>query len=155
MVKLHLATHESLIETQLDELKIEARSLDDEASDTSQEESYRTTPSGMQEFERAPSERHGFLFKHNLNPPAPDIRNLHPLPSQVPFLLDAYSENVNFIAQVVHMPTINKMARDMRVNGMMSLTPANEALLFSMYYAAVASMEDDDVSAPKRWVFTS
>jgi hypothetical protein len=28
---------------------------------------------------------------------------------------------------------------------MTSLTPANEALMFSIYYAAITSMEEDDV----------
>ena len=36
--------------------------------------------------------------------------------------------------------------RDMRDSHAHSLTPANEALLFSIYYAAVTSMEEDDVS---------
>ena len=48
------------------------------------------------------------------------------------------------MAQIVHMPTVTKMARNLR-GDMSSLTPANEALLFAIYYAAVTSMEDDDV----------
>lgn len=42
------------------------------------------------------------------------------------------------------------MVRDVRSNGkdMSSLTPANEALMFSIYYAAITSMDEGDVS---RW----
>ena len=75
-----------------------------------------------------------------------DLREFHPLPSQVPFLLDMFSENVNSILRIVHVPTIAKMVRGLRGNDMMSLTPANKALMFSIYYAAITSMEDDDVS---------
>lgn len=42
------------------------------------------------------------------------------------------------------MPTIRKMIREARSSGT-SLSPANEALMFSIYYAAVTSMEEDDV----------
>lgn len=38
------------------------------------------------------------------------------------------------------------MARNMRGNSGARLTPSNEALMFAIYYAAVTSMEDDDVS---------
>lgn len=38
------------------------------------------------------------------------------------------------------------MMRGMRGNDVSSLTPANEALMFAISYAAVTSMEEDDVS---------
>ena len=57
-----------------------------------------------------------------------------------------FSENVNLITQFVHMPTVTKMARELRGGGRMRLTPANEALMFSIYYAAITSMEEDEVS---------
>lgn len=103
------------------------------------------TPS-THELERAPAERHGFLFGHNLSPFPPTITDIHPLPSQIPFLLDVFSENVNIIFQVVHLPTIKNMVRDWRGREMKGLTPTNEALMFSIYYAAITSMEEEDVS---------
>jgi hypothetical protein len=39
------------------------------------------------------------------------------------------------------------MVRDLRGKDMTSLTPANEALMFSIYYAAITSMEEEDVSS--------
>jgi hypothetical protein len=50
------------------------------------------------------------------------------------------------MGRVVHVPTVTKMIRDLRGRDMTSLTPANETLMFSIYYAAVTSMEEDDVS---------
>lgn len=102
------------------------------------------TPS-TQELDRTPSERHGFLFQHNLGATTPDSRQFRPLPSQIPFLLNTYAENVNIFIHIVHMPTITKMMREVRGGDTSTLAPANEALLFAMYYAAITSMEDDDV----------
>jgi hypothetical protein len=56
-----------------------------------------------------------------------------------------FAENVNVILQIVHLPTVKAMVRDWRSREMKGLTPANEALMFSIYYAAVTSMEEDDV----------
>ena len=116
----------------------------DESDNSEDEESPGKSPS-TQELDRVPSERHAFLFRHNLSPSAPDLREFHPLPSQIPFLLDVFSENVNFFAKIVHMPTVTKMVRNLRGSDT-NLTPPNEALLFSIYYAAITSMDEDDVS---------
>ncbi|KAH7033711.1 fungal-specific transcription factor domain-containing protein, partial [Microdochium trichocladiopsis] len=99
------------------------------------------------ELERDPSERHAFMFRHNLSAALPKIEDFRPLPSQVPFLINVFHENVNMFMQVAHIPTIHEMARGMRTNGPNSLSSSNEALFFSIYYAAVTSMEDDDVLA--------
>jgi hypothetical protein len=122
--------------------------IDGLGSDTSEDEddfSSSKSPS-TQELQRTPADRHAFLFRHNLSPSAPDLREFHPLPSQIPFLLEIFSENVNSMGRVVHVPTVTKMIRDLRGRDMTSLTPANETLMFSIYYAAVTSMEEDDVS---------
>jgi len=119
----------------LENLGDEDESGEDEAS-----------PGRSAEFDRTPSERHAFLFQHNLSSPSPDLRDLHPLPSQVPFLLDVFSENVNVFFQVVHIPTATKMVRNMRGAGIYKITPSNHALMFSIYYAAIISMEEEEVS---------
>ena len=125
---------------------MDARDLAGDESDSFEDEASPGKISSTQELERTPSERHAFLFRHNLNSLAPDLRDFHPLPSQIPFLLNVFSENVNFIYPIVHMPTITKMVRGSRGTDMMRLSPANEALMFSIYYAAITSMEEDDVS---------
>lgn len=86
------------------------------------------------------------MFGHNLSLHTPNLADLHPLPSQIPFLIDVFTENVNGIIQIVHLPTIKRMVRDWRDREMKGLTPANEALMFSIYYAALTSMDENDVS---------
>lgn len=128
---------------------MDSRGLGGSDSDTSEDGASQGKSPPTQELERTPSERHSFLFRHNLSPLTHDLRDFHPLPSQVPFLLDVFSENVNTSTRMVHMPTVTKMIRDLRGSDMTSLTPANEALMFSIYYAAVTSMDEDDVSLSK------
>ena len=116
-------------------------------SETSEDESFPDKMPSTQELEWMPSQRHAFLFRHHLDPSNPDLREFYPLPSHIPFLLIVFSENVNRFFQIVHIPTVSKMVHDLRGGDMNSLTPANEALMFSIYYAAVTSMEEEDVSS--------
>lgn len=125
--------------------------LGSDVSDTSEDEASLGKPPFTQELERTPSQRHAFLFRHNLSASPPDLREFHPLPSQIPFLLDVYAENVNSIGRIIHIPTVAKMVRNLRGSNISSLTPANEALMFSIYYAAVTSMEEDEVSLLWYW----
>ncbi|KAJ3529566.1 hypothetical protein NM208_g9696 [Fusarium decemcellulare] len=135
----------SRISDELDELKMDTRELAGHGDDeSSEDEDFPASTPSTHELDRAPSERHAFMFRHNLTSSTPDMRHLRPLPSQIPFLLDTFSENVNFIVHVVHMPSIRDMVRKAR-GAPASLAPADEALMFAIYYAAVTSMEDDDV----------
>jgi hypothetical protein len=97
------------------------------------------------ELERTPLERNAFLFRNNLGS-ASDLSRFHPLPSQIPFLLDMFAENVNNFLQVVHMPTVTKMVRSLRGSNPRRLTASEEALMFAIYYAAINSMDETDVS---------
>lgn len=125
---------------------METQHLAEADLESSEDEDTSSALPSKHELERTASERHAFLFRHNINPSRPNLRELHPLPSQVPFLLDVFHENINIIVQIVHMPTINKMARRSRSSDSNPISPAQEALMFSIYYGAVASMDDDDVS---------
>ena len=116
-----------------------------ESDDSLEDEASPGKPS-TQELERTPWQRQAFLFGRSLSPSFPDLREFHPLPSQIPFLLDVFSENVNSMIRIIHIPTVTKMVRDLRGSDMTRLTPANEALMFSIYYATITSMEEDDVS---------
>ena len=94
------------------------------------------------ELDRTPLERNEFMFGHS----APvDLRLLHPLPSQIPFILSTFQENINCMGQAVHMPTINNMIRMLPGNKLSSLSSADEALMFSIYYATITSMDDEEV----------
>ena len=134
---------------QLDGLKMDTRVLAGDESESSEDEASPGKLPSTQEIERSPSDRHAFLFRHNLDLANQSLRNLHPLPSQIPFFLEIFSDNINVIIQVVHMPTVTKMVRDLRGSDVSKLSPSNEALLFSIYYAAITSMEEDDVSTAK------
>ncbi|CAG8254376.1 unnamed protein product [Penicillium salamii] len=134
----------SRVNDELDSLKFDAHNLFAGGYASSDGESLPDETSSTWGSEQTHAARHGFLFGHNLNSSSPDLDNLHPLPSQIPFLLDLFSDNVNMILQVVHLPTVRKMVRDWRDRDMKGLTPAQEALMFSIYYAAITSMEDED-----------
>jgi hypothetical protein len=73
-----------------------------------------------------------------------DLRPLHPLPSQIPFIWQVYQENVDPILKVIHVPTMSKVIKDLR-NNMDSLTPSTEALMFSIYYASITSLDENEV----------
>ena len=89
------------------------------------------------------------MFGHNLAGSAPDLRQLRPLPSQILYLIDVFSTNVNYFLQVVHIPTVTDMMRQSRAKKT-DLSPANEALMFAIYYAAVTSMDEEEVGAKGR-----
>ncbi|KAI1307510.1 hypothetical protein F5Y03DRAFT_352523 [Xylaria venustula] len=134
----------SRVNDEIDSIKLETQHLAEADFDSSDSDDASGTSPSLQELEQKALDRHAFLFRHNLGTSGLDSHDLHPLPSQVPFLLDVFYENINMIVQMVHMPTIKKMARRSRGNDNTS-TPAHEALMFSIYYSAVASLEDDDV----------
>lgn len=161
MAALVTVTHLILTSpTQIDGLEVEARDQgmndlyssdnDDDQGESgfggSMPASERRSTGGTLELDRTPAERHAFMFRHNLSAAQPRLEDFRPLPSQVPFLINVFHENVNSFVQVVHIPTVHKMTRDIRKQGgTSSLSPSDEALLFSIYYVAVTSMEDEDV----------
>ncbi|TGO85905.1 hypothetical protein BPOR_0353g00090 [Botrytis porri] len=131
---------------EIEGLQMETRGAIDAGSDiSSNDEDVPERTVSTLEHERTPSERHGFLFKHNLNLSDSDLSKLRPLPSQIPFLLDVYCENIHVFMRIVDITVINDMIRDLRGNKDKKLTPANEALMFSIYYATVTSMEEDEI----------
>ncbi|KAK7959859.1 fungal-specific transcription factor domain-containing protein [Apiospora aurea] len=136
----------SKINDELSALRMVNTHRPDEDSESSEDDGMTPESQPTDELHRTPLERNAFMFGHNLSSSPYSSSDLHPLPSQVSYLLDVFSDNVNFMAQAVHMPSVSKLARDMRTKGTTSLTPSNEALLFAIYYAAITSMEEDDVS---------
>ncbi|OTB16740.1 hypothetical protein K445DRAFT_317031 [Daldinia sp. EC12] len=137
----------SRVNDELDSLKIETEGLATEDYDSSEDEDSLSKTPSTQELDRTPSQRHAFLFRHNLNSHEPDIREFHPPPSHISFLVNVFYQNINILTQVVHMPTLNKMVQSLLDRGPSILSPANEALMFAIYYAAVTSMEEEDVIA--------
>ncbi|KAF5871563.1 putative fungal specific transcription factor domain-containing protein [Botrytis fragariae] len=131
---------------EIEGLQMETRGAIDADSDIfSNNEDVPERTASTLEHERTPSERHGFLFKHNINLSDSDLFKLRPLPSQIPFLLNVYCENIHVFMRIVDIPAITDMIRELRGNKGKELTPTNEALMFSIYYATVTSMEEDEV----------
>ncbi|KAM0230629.1 hypothetical protein ACHAPO_009155 [Fusarium lateritium] len=127
----------------LEGLKMDTRKTGgDEAS--SDEPDFQSSTPSTQELIREPVERHAFLFQNDLSLSPPESQDFNPLPSQIPFLLDIFEENINIIIYIVHMPTIRKMVRVSR-GSTPTIDLKNQALLFSIYYAAITSMEDEEV----------
>ncbi|OAL19563.1 hypothetical protein AYO22_09725 [Fonsecaea multimorphosa] len=116
----------SRVDDELDGLKRDARVPVTDDSDSPVDEA---APEET-ESRRTPWERHAFLFRHNLAPSAPNLDELRPLPSQI-----------------VHLPTLSKMLYGPESVRLTHLTPSNEALMFSIYYAAAISMEEDDATS--------
>ena len=58
-----------------------------------------------------------------------------------------YQENVDPVVKILHIPTTSKVIRDARTN-LDNISPAAEALMFAIYYAAVNSLEESEVRAP-------
>ncbi|KAF7888779.1 hypothetical protein EAF00_009079 [Botryotinia globosa] len=131
---------------EIEGLQMESRGAIDANSDiSSNNEDVPDTVVSTLEHERTLSERHSFLFKHNLSLSDSDLSKLRPLPSQIPFLLNVYCENIHVFMRIVDIPAITDMIRELRGNKDKELTPPNEALMFSIYYATVTSMEEDEV----------
>lgn len=59
-----------------------------------------------------------------------------------------YQENVDPIVKVLHTPTVDKLVKETRKN-LNTLTPPNEALMFAIYFAAITSMDEADVSTSR------
>ena len=66
------------------------------------------------------------------------------MPSQIPFIWQVYTENIDPLLKILHVPTMNSLIRKLRTN-MDILTPGLEALMFSIYFSAITSMEEDEV----------
>ncbi|WXC46538.1 hypothetical protein QX201_006239 [Fusarium graminearum] len=132
----------SRISDELEGLKMDTRRTEDDVESSDEKDLPTATPS-TQELHREPLDRHAFLFQHGLSLSPPGNQDFNPLPSQIPFLLDIFEENINIMIYIVHMPTIRKMVRSSRGSSP-KIDLKNQALLFSIYYAAITSMEDDD-----------
>ncbi|KAF7547338.1 hypothetical protein G7Z17_g7799 [Cylindrodendrum hubeiense] len=92
----------------------------------------------------------GFVFGNSGN--SGNLEALNPLPSQMLFIWQTFVENVDPFIKVLHIPSIDKIIRDLRGN-FSSLGPNMEPLLFAISLAAIASMDDEAVAtnfnAPK------
>jgi hypothetical protein len=66
------------------------------------------------------------------------------LPSQIPYIWQVYQENVDPVLKVVHVPSMGRFIKQV-TNNLDALTPSQEALMFSIYYAAITSLDEEEV----------
>ncbi|KAL2433717.1 Aurofusarin cluster transcription factor aurR2 [Exophiala dermatitidis] len=71
------------------------------------------------------------------------IQQLHPSPDQIFLLWQIFLENINPMTKFVHQPTFQETLVQASAN-LDNLPKGLEALMFSIYSAAVFSMEDDE-----------
>lgn len=139
--------------TQLDAIREETQKLTDHDRDDSD---YDGTPTdspatGISSF----TDHHAFVLGYRSADV--DLGKCHPLPSHVTFLWSVYQENVEPLIKLLHIPTTDLILRDARKNSD-KLSPGQEALAFSIYFAAVTSLEPEEVcicSHPSRPLSTS
>ena len=126
---------------QINELRAETETLTDNESEVSDDE-----PSPGRSVHHTYGEagdHHGFVLGYMSSDV--DLSKLHPLPSQIPFVWQVYCENVDPLVKILHVPTMSKIIRNWRDN-MNNLSPGMEALMFSIYYASITSLEEDEVA---------
>ncbi|CAK7236442.1 hypothetical protein SBRCBS47491_009638 [Sporothrix bragantina] len=127
----------SKINDELDELRAETKRISESESELSDADS---TP--QQDDDQPENDHHSFIFGFQSS--TVDLRSLHPLPSQIPYIWQVYQENVDPVVKILHIPTISKLIREARTN-LDNISPAAEALMFAIYYAAVNSLEDNEI----------
>ncbi|CAJ2500729.1 Uu.00g035820.m01.CDS01 [Anthostomella pinea] len=130
----------SKINDEINELRAETQRLTDDDSDYSDDGDTPVTdcdPAPEQHFDH-----HSFIMGYSSS--EVDLAKLHPLPSQIEFIWQIYIESVDPVVKILHVPTMSKAIRELRTN-MSSIPPGLEALMFSIYYAALTSMEDEEV----------
>ncbi|KAJ9136651.1 All development altered-3 [Pleurostoma richardsiae] len=129
----------SKLTDELDQIRNETQRLTDEDSEVSDNE---TSPEDLTQ-DHSIGDHHAFLLGYRSADV--DLRPLHPLPSQIPYIWQVFQENVDPLVKILHIPTMNKLIREIRTD-LDNLTPSTEALMFSIYYSAITSLEDEDVT---------
>ncbi|EFX01037.1 c6 zinc finger domain containing protein [Grosmannia clavigera kw1407] len=128
----------SKISDELDELRSEAQRISEPETEASETES--SPPHDTDE--RPEADHHAFCF--GFQSTTVDLRPLHPLPSQIPYIWQVYLENVDPVVKVLHTVSTSKLIRNARTN-LDDISPAAEALMFAIYYAAVTSLDENEI----------
>lgn len=71
----------------------------------------------------------------------------YPLPSQMLFLWQIYTENVDPFIKILHRPTMTKVIQEIRTS-YDSLDTSMRTLVLAISFAAIMSLEDDEASFP-------
>ncbi|KAI1752663.1 fungal-specific transcription factor domain-containing protein [Xylaria castorea] len=129
----------SKITEEIEALRSETHRLTDDSSESSGDEASPIV-ADLQTDQHI--DHHGFIFGYSSS--TVDLRSLHPLPSQMLFYWQVYMENVDPIVKLLHVPATTKIIKELR-SDMSTMTPSVEALVFAIYFAAITSMQEDEV----------
>ncbi|KAK4182404.1 fungal-specific transcription factor domain-containing protein [Podospora australis] len=136
----------SRIYDELDSLRQETGGLsreDPNSSDSDPEDAFRNASTAANQVT---SPRHTVFLGQSAGLTGTTAKHLYPSSSQVPFLLTVFNDNVNSLMQAVHMPTVKKLLLGSDQNQQAALSAPEETLMFAIYFAAVISMEEPDVT---------
>lgn len=92
------------------------------------------------------SAHQGFIFGYRSTDVA--LEQYHPPSSWLAVLWSTYRQNVEPLIKLFHIPTADLVIRAARAKR--GLPPSREALVFAICFAAVTSLEPDEVC--RRWV---
>ncbi|ROT39516.1 hypothetical protein SODALDRAFT_349721 [Sodiomyces alkalinus F11] len=134
----------SKLNDELDELRSEMHTLSDDPGDTEDEITPDPSPESALGSHSHSSQHQGFLFAYRSV--EADLSKFHPPPSQILYMWKTYQENVEPLVKVLHVPSMDRLFQGM-VEQTVDLSPGNEALVFSVYYATITSLEEEDVQA--------
>ncbi|KAL8805739.1 MAG: hypothetical protein Q9182_001772 [Xanthomendoza sp. 2 TL-2023] len=108
--------------------------LDDPTDD---EDDYPSPGSGSS----ASANHQGFIFSFSST--ILSLRNFHPPANQILTYWEVYKENVDPLVKVFHCPTIQKTLSE-AAKDLDHISKPLEVMMFSIYFAAVTSLSDDD-----------
>lgn len=83
----------------------------------------------------------GFLF--NFSSTHFPLRDYHPPAHQIPTYWQLFTENVDPLIKIFHRPTLEKLI-DEASHNLDHISKTTEALMFTIYFAVITSMPDDD-----------
>ncbi|KAK2599925.1 hypothetical protein QQS21_005309 [Conoideocrella luteorostrata] len=129
----------SKLNDELDAIREETQRLTDDDDDSDFEGTPTDSPATALSNT---TDHHAFLLGYRSADV--DLQKCHPLPSHATFLWSVYQENVEPLVKLMHVPSVDWILRDARRN-CGKLTPGNEALVFAVYFAAITSLEPDEV----------
>ncbi|KAJ6441385.1 fungal specific transcription factor domain-containing protein [Purpureocillium lavendulum] len=132
----------SKLNDQLDELRHETQSLTDDDGDESE---YEGTTTDDSPYSGAGSDQH-YTFVLGYSVANSGLEKCQPLPGQASLLWSIYLQNVEPLIKVLHVPSADVTLYNAR-HSPNTIAPANAALAFSIYFAAITSLEADEVMA--------
>ncbi|KFA64454.1 hypothetical protein S40285_01095 [Stachybotrys chlorohalonatus IBT 40285] len=132
----------SKLNDELHSIRKETRKLTPDGESDSEDDSTPYTSPGPNPWPA--KDHHDFILGYRSSDV--DLKGCHPLPAHAPYLWSVYLENVDPLVKILHVPSTEGLIHQAKTEPG-TLSPADEALVFSIYYAAIISLEADEVMA--------